>query len=342
MIAHKHSSGEYWGGVFPVYTDTFAFLTRLVTHPCAPGFFFLMGVGMVLFADARLRYGWSRWQIMKHFLIRGALLITLQLVLVNQIWELGPSPSPKYYFGVLYALGGTMIMGSALLRLKPVYLMGITVALFVGMEIAHPDPSRWGLIFDNPIGVMLGSSGGSGIYWVNYPILPWLELVTMGMLFGQGLLANKKATYFRGLLTGVFFLILFVVLRALNGFGNIRPSPGEDWIDFLNLVKYPPSMTFTLFTMGINLVFLWIFSSGEEKLQRVMKPLAVFGRAPLFFYISHLVIYLILGLLLTPSGTSIPMMYPLWLLGLLLLYPLAYGYSRIKHQQSENSILRFF
>ena len=63
FIAHKHSSGEMWGGPYPVYTDTLAFLTRFVTHFCAPGFFFLMGVGMALLALSRQEQGWSKWRI---------------------------------------------------------------------------------------------------------------------------------------------------------------------------------------------------------------------------------------------------------------------------------------
>jgi hypothetical protein len=68
----------------------------------------------------------------------------------------------------------------------------------------------------------------------------------------------------------------------------------------------------------------------------------VFGRTPLFFYLIHLFLYAGLGLLLTPDGTSIPKMYPYWLLGLLILYPLCLWYGQFKHRQPDNSVLRFF
>ncbi|MEJ2353685.1 MAG: hypothetical protein P8Y03_28225 [Anaerolineales bacterium] len=90
FIAHKHSSGEYWGGAFPVYNDALAFLTRFVTHFCAPGFFLLMGAGMALFAHSRQERGWTRAEIIRHFLIRGGALILLQLLVVNRAWELTP------------------------------------------------------------------------------------------------------------------------------------------------------------------------------------------------------------------------------------------------------------
>ncbi|MEJ2266660.1 MAG: heparan-alpha-glucosaminide N-acetyltransferase domain-containing protein, partial [Anaerolineales bacterium] len=127
FIAHKHSSGEYWGGAFPVYNDALAFLTRFVTHFCAPGFFLLMGAGMALFAHSRQERGWTRAEIIRHFLIRGGALILLQLLVVNRAWELTPGGwGIQIYIGVLFALGANMVMGSLFLWLKPVYLLGLT------------------------------------------------------------------------------------------------------------------------------------------------------------------------------------------------------------------------
>ena len=57
FVAHKHSPGEYWGSGFPIYYDSLSFMTRFVTHLAAPGFFFLMGIGMLLFAEAQQKRG---------------------------------------------------------------------------------------------------------------------------------------------------------------------------------------------------------------------------------------------------------------------------------------------
>ncbi|CAG0933404.1 hypothetical protein TFLX_03045 [Thermoflexales bacterium] len=347
FVAQKHPAGEMWGGAFPAYTDPLAFLTRLITHLSAPGFFFLMGVGMFLFAAARRKQGWSEWAIMRFFLIRGGILIALKFLLINRAWELSPGGwGLDIYIGVLFALGGTLILGSFFLRLKTAYLLIVTVVLFVGTELLVP--ARWGdmpltnpIDLLNPLLITPGSMSEIGL-WSNYPVLPWLELVIFGIAFGQWLAADASQTYRRALWLGSVFLLAFVVLRVFNGFGNIRPRMGHTWIDFFNVVKYPPSMTFTLLTMGVNLILLSAFARAGEKLRSVLNALTVFGRAPLFFYTLHLFLYAGLGWLFTPRGTSLPAMYPFWLLGLLILYPLCLWFGRLKQRQPAESLLRFF
>jgi uncharacterized membrane protein len=342
FIAQQHSSGEYWGGRFPVYHDALPFLTRLVTHLCAPGFFFLMGVGMLLFAHSRRKGGWSEWAIIRHFSIRGGLLIALQLLAVNRAWELSPGGwGLGLYIGVLFALGGTMILGSLLVWLKPEVLLALTAALVLGTELLTPDPSQWDRAFQ-PLSRLLLVPGGNLELWVNYPVLPWLELVTLGMVFGHWLVYAPRKAFGWALKFGAAFILAFLVLRYLDGFGNSRPRAGNTWIDFLNAVKYPPSITFNLLTMGVNLITVGLFARAGDKLESFFQPLVVFGRAPLFFYLTHLFLYAGFGLWLTPNGTSITQMYPYWLLGLLILYPLCLWYGQIRYRQPANSVLRFF
>jgi uncharacterized membrane protein len=344
LVAQKHSA-EYWGGPFPVYRDALAFVTRLVTHPTAPGFFFLMGASMVLFAHSRRRQGWGSAAIARHFWIRGATLIALQLWIVNPTWEFSQTGwSTEIYIGVLFALGSCMILASLLLWWKPAYLLVAASALFVGTELLHPDPSLWGRLPILGIGslhLLLLRPGGDGHLWSNYPVLPWLELVVFGMAFGRWLLEDARRAFDRAFKLGVAFLVAFVIIRYLDGFGNIRPRMGDGWIDFLNVVKYPPSMTFTLLTTGVNLVILGLLGRASDGAQRLLRPLAVYGQVPLFFYLTHIPLYAALGRLFTPDGTSIPAMYPYWLLGLAILYPFCLWYGQLKHRQPANSILHF-
>ena len=341
FIAHKHPPGEYWGGGFPVYYDALTFITRLVTHLAPSGFFLLMGIGMVLFADSGRRRGWSEWAVIKHFLARGVVLIALQLMLVNRAWESHPSGwGIDIYIGVLVALGGSMILGSLLLRLRPKYLLALTGLLVLGAELLTPNPGQWNQALPAVIRVLL-IPGGSPDLWVNYPVLQWLELTVLGIALGHLLAENAAGTYRQAPMAGVTLIAAFVVVRHLDGFGNIRPRMGNDWIDFFNVVKYPPSIAYTLLTTGTNLIILGFFGLAGQKVERFLQPLATFGRTPLFFYITHLFLYLGLGLLVAPNGTSIPLMYPFWLLGLLILYPLCLWYGRFKQRQPAGSVFRF-
>jgi len=345
FIAHKHSPGEYWGSGFPIYYDSLAFMTRFVTHLSAPGFFFLMGVGMLLFADARQKRGWGKWAMIRHFLIRGAVLIAIQVLVVNRAWELSGDGWPTIYIGVLFALGSAMILSSLLLWLKPIYLLLIAVVLIIGTEFLVPAPELWGTFqFSSPNdyikAVWIFPSGNANL-WSNYPILPWLELVVFGILFGHWIRRDQKQAYSSAWKIGIGLLLAFLVIRWLDGFGNILPRMGNTWIDYLNLVKYPPSMTFTLLTMGLNLILLGLLAKANEKLQIFFYPLVVYGRAPLFFYVVHLFLYAGLGLWLAPEGTSLVSMYPYWLLGLLILFPVCLLYGRLKQHPPANRVLRF-
>jgi uncharacterized membrane protein len=343
FVAQKHSPGEYWGGPFPTYADALPFLTRVVTHLAAPGFFFLMGAGMVLYKAKQTRNGRGRAQIVAHFWIRGGLLIALQFLLINRAWQMSPGGwGPAIYVGVLFALGGAMIVGSLLLWLKPFPLLLLAVGLFIATETVHPDPASWGRVHFSVAQLLLLHPGGDLRLWSNYPILPWLEVAILGLAFGHGLARRPRHTYREGLLAGAVMLVLFVLIRALNGLGNIRPVAGRTWIDFFNVVKYPPSWAFMLLTTGANLVILWLLDRVARRHSSILRPLAVFGRAPLFFYILHLFLYAALGSVFTPEGTSIARMLPFWLLGLAILFPLCAGYSRLRRYPVAGAVLGYF
>jgi uncharacterized membrane protein len=347
FIAHRHSSGEYWGGVFPAYNDSLEFLTRFVTHFCAPGFFLLMGLGITLFAHSRHARGWSKPAIVLHFWVRGLVLIALQFLVVNRAWELSPGGwDIRIYIGVLSALGVGMIAGSLLLWLKPGFLIGLALVLLVGTELSVPNPNAWGSnfgwfthLFLLPGGVI--DPAGGMLLWSNYPVLPWLELVVFGLLFGRWLLEDPNQAYRRAWKLGLLFLAAFLIVRTLDGFGNIRPRLSDGWMDFFNPVKYPPSISFTLMTTGANLLLLWLFARTRAIGEGLFQPLIVFGQAPLFFYVTHLFLYAGLGALIAPQGASLPAMLPLWLLGLILLYPMCLGFRRLKRHQVAHAVLQY-
>lgn len=341
-IAQQHSPGEYWGGLFPIFSTPLHFLARFVTHFSAPGFFFTMGIGMVLFASSRRKKGWKESEIWRHFFLRGLVLIGLQVFLnYGQAWSVAGSRALLWYVGVLAALGIGMILCIPLLRLKPVYLAGISLGLFIVMEVLTPDPVLWGRNFNNLAGTILVYSGGTGEFWTNYPLLAWVELIVLGLLFGNWILQDAKQAYQKGVWLGLAFLVGFVLLRSFNGFGTIRPFPVGNWMDFLSVVKYPPSMAFVLLTTGANLIFVGLFSRINKPSFRNWNPVLVFGRVPLFFYLAHIGVYLVMGRLLTPFGSGLGVMIILWIAGLVILYFPARWYGFYKSRQPDRSWVRY-
>ena len=334
FIAHGKLEPELWADLFPSYLGhpPLTFVTRLVTHLAAPGFFFLMGAGMILLAQSRRRRGWSEWQITRHFLLRGALLIVLQFSLENLAWSL--KEPPGIYFGVLYALGGVMIIGMLLLRLPQGWLLLLSGSLIIATELLLPESRTGFAAYPVPLRMWL-LPGFTGPVLVLYPLMPWLGVAGLGMVYGRWLQQDATVAYRRAFWLGVISLLLFLPLRYLGGYGNIRPATGYDWIAILNVVKYPPSITFLLLTLGTNLLLLALFSKLPDL---ILWPLAVFGQVPLFFYISHLFLYGFWSQRIEPAGVGIPRMIPYWLLGLLILWPICWLYGRFKHSRAPNSI----
>lgn len=341
FIAHSDFGLEIWGGSYANYDgDGLAFLTRLVTHLSAPAFFFLMGVGMFLFAQSRRNKGWGEWQIAGHFALRGSLLILLQLLVENPAWDIGSTPSTWTYWGVLFALGGTMILGVIFLRIPHLPLVIISIGLIVATELSLPST---GTAFNPPqpdaLRLWLIPGFSEGIF-VLYPIMPWLGVLGLGIAFGDWLKQDRQQALQATLPLGVGLLIAFVVIRAYDNFGNIRPMIGGDWIAFLNVVKYPPAITFLTLTMGVNLLMLYALWRFQARIQLLISVLTVYGQVPLFFYILHLYLYGYMADILD-LNTNIGGMYPYWLLGLLLLYPLCLVYGKFKHSRPSNSLWRF-
>ncbi|MGB2908071.1 MAG: heparan-alpha-glucosaminide N-acetyltransferase domain-containing protein [Candidatus Aminicenantaceae bacterium] len=350
FVARMHPTGEFWGIPLPSYESLWAFLTRVLTHLCAPGFFFLLGIGMVLFTQSRTRLGWSRVRITRFFLKRGVLLILLQFFVENPCWLMGPAgmepPGSKdqiwIHFGVLSALGAAMILGALLLHLKWGIVLGLSAAALILTWVVIPDPSRAEYLF-SPLVRILMIPGRTGMLQVFYSIVPWAGIAGLGMVFGRRLSSDADRAYRSAALTGLVFLLMFPALRLLGSFGSIHPYEGGGLIAFFNVTKYPPSAVFLLLTLGACLLVLWMFSRAGPCLRHWAKPLLVYGRTPLFFYLAHLYLYALVGLF-TASRVegSLPFMYVVWLAGIVILYPGCLWYGRFKASTPPDSIWRLF
>jgi uncharacterized membrane protein len=182
--------------------------------------------------------------------------------------------------------------------------------------------------------------GHTNIWQIFYPVVPWLGVSGLGLLFGELL---KRDTQLAGRIAnwmGLAFLVLFIIIRTMGGFGNLNEVP-EGWMGFLNVTKYPPSLAFLTMTLGMNLLLMGMWRWAEPYLRSRYHPLLVFGRVALFFYLLHLWVYSLLGLFFR-AGSDLVTMYGFWLLGLVILYPISYRYNGFKGYKPVTSLWRFF
>ena len=282
---------EIWDQPLPDYPSLSAVLTRLVTHPCAPGFYFLMGAGMLLFVQARRKAGWSERRIAGQLALRGLLFIALEQLIVDLATSGRPAPLE---FSILAGLGGTLLIGIPLVRLTPKAqaIAGATILLVMQLLpgwMLHADLGLFTAIR------LLLLPGSVGPVFVLYPPVPWLGVTLLGMAFAGALLVDAKKTYRLALIGGLSCLVLFPLLRALGGFGNLRMPAGHSLIDFLNVVKYPPSLTFLLLSLGIDLVLLGIFAHAADRWTAWVRPLVALGQAALYFFLTHWFVYAAMG-----------------------------------------------
>ncbi len=79
---------ENWRGVLSDSDDNWlVFLQRWLSHYCAPGFFFTMGIGMLFLTRSRRRRGWGWGRLVKYFCLRA-----LVLIVVGRLVDLAIAP----------------------------------------------------------------------------------------------------------------------------------------------------------------------------------------------------------------------------------------------------------
>jgi uncharacterized membrane protein len=264
------------------------FFTRWVTHVCAPTFMFLAGVGAFLWWRGKR----TKLQLSTFLLTRGLWLVALELTAMRLAFNFNLSLQYPILLVVLWALGVSMI-GLALLVWLPLrVLAALSVAVIVlhtcldGVRAAQFGPSAWAWnVLHQPGAFPLGSA----TVIVAYPLVPWVAVMALGFCFGP-LFRMDRAVRRRYLaVIGAAAVLGFVVLRALNGYGDPQPwavqhSPTYTVLSFLNTTKYPPSLDFLLMTLGPALLALaWFDRPGLKP----SNPLVVFGRVPLFFFVVH-------------------------------------------------------
>ena len=354
FIARQHAS-EFWVGAMSAYTAAFPFLTRWITHLCAPGFFFLMGAGIYWFAAAQLDAGVTRAAVVRRTVLRGVALFVIAQVFeapvlffqtllkpaaisLNQISAPPPNDGTAMYWGLLTlsGLGMVMMISGLLLRLRPWAWLLVSALCVIATNSLLPasgKPGPWWM-------AVLLAPGLAEHLIVIYPVIPWFAATAGGMYFAYWWRANPDQASRRVWIVGAVLLAVGLALRAAGGWGNIRLPRDGGWIEFLNNVKYPPSFVFLAISLGINLLLLALFTRLNIKSER--SPLIVFGQTPLFFYIAHFYLLAACAFAFFREPSSLEGAYAVWVLALAALYPLCAWYRKFKLAKPRASLWRMF
>ncbi|MCU4677115.1 heparan-alpha-glucosaminide N-acetyltransferase domain-containing protein [Catenovulum sp. 2E275] len=278
-------------------TDPALFWSRFAAHLCAPTFIFLTGLSAYLYSQPRQ----GKPRDASAFLFkRGIFLIVLEITLICFSW-LGTLST--LYLQVIWAIGLSMIALAVLIKLPKYLLLMIGLAIVFGHNLLtqiHFNPeeigySLWTILHDR--GYLITNSVVN--VKVSYPVLPWIGVIILGYLAGP-LYQQTAALRQKNLLKlALFCLSTFAVLRGFNLYGEtldwqIQAHCYQTLMDIFNLTKYPPSLNFLLITGSMMFAGLYLFERFPANWHRFIQT---FGSVPMFVYILHLYVLLILYML---------------------------------------------
>lgn len=339
------------------------FLTRWITHFCAPTFVFLSGASAFLSFQKTNNIAAS----CRFLITRGVWLIVLEFTLVNfGVW-FDPHFS-VFLFDVIATIGVGFIILSMLLKASTKTILIIGLSIIFLHNLSGYIPAGNGSLLKR-ISMMLVLPGaipfGKGsLFIMGYPPLPWLGIMLTG--FAVGRLFNYPAERRKSIFAkiGLASLVLFLVIRGINVYGDsVQWSEQKNGVfkmlSFLNVTKYPPSLVFCLLTLGVMFLVLSIAEGIENKFTRVT---TVYGKVPLFYflihwYIIHPLLFVIvflqgykvadlvfgtnLGRPKGVSGVNLFYVYLIWAGVVILLYPVCKWYGRYKEIHRDKQWLRY-
>ena len=280
-------------------TDPSLFFSRTLAHLCAPVFVLLTGLSAFLYGE---KYQGKR-DVSAFLFKRGLFLVVLEFTLVNFAWTF-QFPPTVIYLQVIWAIGISMIALAALVWLPRPLLLVLGVAIIAGhnlLDSLHFAPGSamhvpWAILHDRG---WIEFSDSLRLR-TSYPVLPWIGVIALGYCMGPWFArAASAATRQRCLLLAAAGALSgFVALRLLNGYGEAQWFAHDHAIQtlmsFFNITKYPPSLLFLALTLGIGLLLLLGFERAGQR--KWISILAVFGAAPMFFYLLHLYVLKLLYL----------------------------------------------
>ena len=289
-------------------TTAAVFLTRWITHYCAPVFVFLAGTG------AYLQYarGKSKRELSRFLITRGLWLIVLEFTVVRFGFYFHLDYRFLGVLQVIWVLGVSMIVLAVLIHLPLRVIAGFGIVMIALHNLldrlkvqgwdgpGNPVPgigAKLWMIAHEPFHGFPVAGFPSPIVFVIYPLIPWIGVMAAGYAFGA--IYQKDSVWRRRflLLNGSAMIALFIVLRAFDVYGDPAKWSQQKNVlftvlSFVNTTKYPPSLLFLLMTLGPAIITLAWFESARMRttgsqsiFNKLRQALVTFGRVPLFFYI---------------------------------------------------------
>jgi len=340
------------------------FFTRWITNFCAPVFVLTAGIGAYFWVT---REHHSKGELSRLLISRGIWLIVLEATILRLIFfsQISFTENPVILI-ILWAIGISMIALAGLIYFPMRVIAAVSIAVMALHNLLDPVSAvrfgRAAWIWD--ILHQQGVFAFDGINFVTaYPVLPWIGVMAGGYCLGTIFEwdAHRRRSFL--LRVGLALAAAFVVVRAVNIYGDPlrwshQASPVFTVLSFLNVRKYPPSLDFLLMTLGPAMVVMaWL----EKFHFRFTNPLIVFGRVPFFYYGAHLLLAHLIAigmnfmrygaksfLLIAPPsmgsssdlfpvdyGFPLWAVYAVWVVVLLLLYPACLWFARLKQRRHD-------
>jgi uncharacterized membrane protein len=358
VMALDHTRDFFANGGFNPrdVTDTALFLTRWVTHFCAPTFIFLAGISAFLYGAQ----GRSTREVSRFLVTRGLWLVLIEFTVVRLGWSF--DIHFNYFVAqVIFAIGVSMVALSAIVHLPRGAIVAIGLAMIAGhnaldgikAEQLGAAAPLWNLLhqpglFDIAPGVK---------FIVLYPLVPWIGVMAAGYALGPVFAQERAARVPQLFMLGAAVTLGFVVLRATNLYGDPAPWAIQDTLpatvlSFINCEKYPPSLLYLAMTLGPALMLVAALESVRGP---VADWIATFGRVPFFYYVAHIFLLHALAVLFAwvtigeigflfgrlagrkPAtyGMDLAGIYAVWLAVVVSLYPLCRWFAGIKRRRTE-------
>ena len=332
------------------------FFTRWITHFCAPVFVFLAGTSVYLMGQRK-----TKTQLALFLIKRGVWLLLVEVLVITLAWTFNPLYN-AIILQVIAAIGISMIVLGLLVRLPFAWLFVLGLVIAMGHNLlAYPPfhPRVCGFFCD------LVYFANFSVYHISetrvvlivYAFLPWTAVMILGYCFGklyeQGMGSTRRRRIL--ILLGSTLCLLFLLLRLINVYGDPQPWSVQTrgsvytFLSFLNANKYPPSLDYLCMTLGPAVLLLAYLEKIQNRLTAILN---VYGRVPMFYYILHLYLIHMIGVIvfyakgfgsadiITPGspfffrppgiGFTLPGVYIIWITVVLILFPLCKRYDRYK------------